>query len=57
VELMRAIINTAGKQGLRLLGVTAVALALGACSKCDVMPWQRNSTAAPQSCHDGPPAQ
>jgi hypothetical protein len=43
---------------LRLLVLAAFALALGACSKCDVPTWVPNrSPAAPSSCHDGPSPQ
>ncbi|MDR3419870.1 MAG: hypothetical protein P4L80_01280 [Xanthobacteraceae bacterium] len=53
---MPTIGRMAGEQSLRLLTVVALALSLGACSKCDVMPWHRDSAPAPQSCHDGPAA-
>jgi hypothetical protein len=43
---------------LRLLVLAAFALALGACSKCDVPVWVPNrSPATPSSCHDGPSPQ
>jgi hypothetical protein len=45
----------------RLLLVIAAALALGACSKCDVpdIPgwWHGNNAPAPASCHSDPPVQ
>lgn len=37
---------------LRLLVLATFALALGACSKCDVPNWS-----APRACHDGPAPQ
>jgi hypothetical protein len=43
----------------RFLLVVAVALALGACSKCDVpnLSWPNSGSApAPASCHGDPPA-
>jgi len=36
--------------------IAVVGLALGACSKCDVPNLIPNKS-APQSCHDGPPAE
>jgi len=43
---------------LRLLVLATFALALGACSKCDVPNWlPGHSPAAPASCHDGPSPQ
>jgi len=54
---MRTIAHVAGDRMLRLVVVVAFGLALGACSKCDVPIWRHDSTAAPQSCHDGPAAQ
>jgi hypothetical protein len=42
--------------GLRLLIVIAGALALGACSKCDVPFWRHDAPPAPASCHDAPEA-
>ena len=48
----------AGDYALRLFVLAAFALALGACSKCDVPVWVPNhSPAAPASCHDGPSPQ
>jgi len=45
----------------RFLVLVAAALALGACSKCDVPDlsnWPRGNTGgAPASCHGDPPAQ
>jgi hypothetical protein len=49
---MRKIGQIAGEQVLRLMVVGSVALALAACSKCDVPIWHRDSAPAPQSCHD-----
>jgi hypothetical protein len=40
----------------RCLIALGFALALGACSKCDVPNWLPNPQ-APHACHDGPPAQ
>jgi hypothetical protein len=39
-----------GVRSIRLLVIAGFALALAACSKCDVPVWQPNH--APQSCHD-----
>jgi len=48
----------AGDYALRLFVLAAFALALGACSKCDVPVWVPNhSPATPSSCHDGPAPQ
>jgi len=48
----------AGDYALRLFVLAAFALALGACSKCDVPAWVPNrSPATPSSCHDGPAPQ
>jgi len=43
---------------LRLLLVVGFAVALGACSKCDVPTWQPNRTpGSPASCHGDTPMQ
>jgi hypothetical protein len=46
----------AAQRMMRLLVALGFALALGACSKCDVPDWLPKP-AAPHACHDGPPAQ
>jgi hypothetical protein len=44
-----------GTAMLRLLAVLGFALALGACTKCDIPTWQHSSTGnAPVACHDSP---
>jgi hypothetical protein len=47
--------GTAGRGG-RLIVVaalaTTMAMALGACSKCDVPVWRHDTVPNPQSCHD-----
>ena len=60
VNVSRAMTNMARSCMARPLGafvaIVGLALALAACSKCDVpnlLPHQ----AGPQSCHDGPPPQ
>jgi hypothetical protein len=54
LRLLSIVTRTAAAHGLRLLAVAGFALALGACSKCDVPDfWHRDAPAAPQSCHDG----
>jgi hypothetical protein len=51
---MLTIRHALGGRSFQLLAVAAFALALAACSKCDVPTWRHDSPAAPQSCHDGP---
>jgi hypothetical protein len=52
VRLTPAIADIPGKHRWRLLAVAVSALALGACSKCDMPTWHRDTPGAPQSCHD-----
>jgi len=48
----------AGNLLLRLVLVVGFAVALGACSKCDVPTWQPNRPpASPASCHGDAPVQ
>jgi hypothetical protein len=48
----------AGNRLLRLVLVVGLAMALGACSKCDVPTWQPNLTpGSPASCHGDTPVQ
>ena len=58
---MSKIIRWPADRALRLGIMVAAALALGACSKCDVPDlsnWPRGNTGgAPASCHGDPPAQ
>jgi hypothetical protein len=49
-------LNIAPGSVVRLLAALTVALALGACTKCDFPTWQPNR-AAPQSCHGTPSPQ
>jgi hypothetical protein len=42
------------RRGVALLAIAGFALALGACSKCDIPTWGSPSPPPPQSCHDGP---
>jgi hypothetical protein len=51
---MLTIKHALGGRSFQLLAIAAFALALAACSKCDVPTWRHDSPAAPQSCHDGP---
>jgi hypothetical protein len=55
-SLVQSIGYLATRRMLRLLIALGFALALGACSKCDVPNWLPNPS-APHACHDGPPAQ
>jgi hypothetical protein len=43
--------------GLRLLLLLGFALALGACSKCDIPDLGRWGPPSPHLCHDDPPPQ
>jgi ABC-type antimicrobial peptide transport system permease subunit len=52
--LPQTIMSIARAQSVALLAIAALALALGACSKCDVPAWGSPSPLPPQSCHDGP---
>jgi hypothetical protein len=47
----------AGNRLLRLVLVVGLAMALGACSKCDVPTWQPNRAGPPLSCHGDAPVQ
>jgi hypothetical protein len=46
--------SIARARSVALLAIAVLALALGACSKCDVPAWGSPSPLPPQSCHDGP---
>jgi hypothetical protein len=51
-------VHIAARHTLRLVLIAACAIALGACSKCDVPNWlPGHSPAPPASCHDGPSPQ
>jgi hypothetical protein len=54
--LMRTIARGAAGRGGRLVVAavlaTTMAMALGACSKCDVPVWRHETLPNPQSCHD-----
>jgi hypothetical protein len=54
--LMRELARGAAGRGGRLIVVAAVAttmaMALGACSKCDMPVWRHDTLPNPQSCHD-----
>jgi hypothetical protein len=56
--LMRTIARGAADRRGRLFVIaalaTTLAMALGACSKCDVPTWRHETLPNPQSCHDGP---
>jgi hypothetical protein len=54
LQTMQTIMSTARARSLALLAVAGLALALGACSKCDIPAWGSPSPPPPQSCHDGP---
>lgn len=52
------ITHEAADRILRLVVVLGFGLTLAACSKCDVPTWMPPVPGqAPQTCHDGPPAQ
>jgi hypothetical protein len=48
---------TIASTGLRLLLLLGFALALGACSKCDIPDLGRWGPPGPHVCHDEPPPQ
>jgi hypothetical protein len=54
--LRQTIARAAAGRGGRLIVVaalaTTMAMALGACSKCDVPVWRHDTVPNPQSCHD-----
>jgi hypothetical protein len=57
---MLSIVRIIGDRTLRLLIITGLGLALGACSKCavpDFSHWWGNPAGAPASCQGDPPAQ
>ncbi len=56
--IMTGMARIAGNRLWRLAVVVGFAMALGACSKCDVPTWQPNRAPGPPlSCHGDPPLQ
>jgi len=53
---MTRMARVAGNRLLRLAVTLGLAMALGACSKCDVPTWQPNRPGPPLSCHGDAPA-